>query len=461
MIYKALFDHLPDPRPVRVALVGSGQFGTAVVTQSQFIPLLEVSVIVETSEAAARTAFRHAGIADEDIVLAGSRADALRAMESGRRVIVEDASLVMDLPIDIVAESTGDTAAGARHARMAIENGKHVAMISKETDSTVGPILHHLANKAGLIYTPVDGDQHGLLVGLLEWAEMLGLEVLCGGKARDTEFVYDPATGRTEDGRRETVVPEAERRWLNADLDDTIGDTIAKRHSILAALPPVGNNDITELAIMANGTGLMPDIPSTHRPALHTREIPQAFAPKEDGGILTRRGVVDVVTSLHQGYEPGLGGGVFITVACENDYSRMILTTKGLISNRKGNSMLIYKPYHLCGVETPISLLCATLLNAPTGSRTSRPHVDMVAIARRALKPGETVGGEKSPELKGHLVPAAPLSAGGSVPFYLASGCKLVREVPEGENITLADIEPPRDCDLWALREQQDREFLS
>ena len=50
--------------------------------------------------------------------------------------------------IDVVCEGTGVIPeAGAVHAKAALDNGKHVAMVNKETDSAVGPILKRLAAK--------------------------------------------------------------------------------------------------------------------------------------------------------------------------------------------------------------------------------------------------------------------------------------------------------------------------
>ncbi len=72
-----------------------------------------------------------------------------------------------------------------------LKNGKHVAMINKETDSVVGPVLNHLAQKAGVIYTPVDGDQHGLLIGMINWAKAIGLKVIAAGKAINIEVLLN------------------------------------------------------------------------------------------------------------------------------------------------------------------------------------------------------------------------------------------------------------------------------
>lgn len=38
-----------------------------------------------------------------------------------------------------------------------------------------------------------DGDQPSLLVALVSWARLLGLEVVCAGKAGEFDFVFDPA----------------------------------------------------------------------------------------------------------------------------------------------------------------------------------------------------------------------------------------------------------------------------
>ena len=80
------------------------------------------------------------------------------AIESGKYAVVEDPMIMMELPLDVIVESTGIAEAGARHALAAIHAGKHVVMVNKETDSAVGPILQQLAKRQGLTYTQVDGD---------------------------------------------------------------------------------------------------------------------------------------------------------------------------------------------------------------------------------------------------------------------------------------------------------------
>ena len=459
MIYHHLFDQIKERRTVRAGLIGSGHYGTAVITQARYIPLLEIPIIADVDPQAARLAYHRAGITDDEVVVCDSRAAAMRAMEAGKFVITEDPILLMDIPIDVVVESTGVPEAGARHAYEAIQHGKHVAMINKEADAVIGPILKHLADKAGVVYTPVDGDQHGLLIGLVLWARSLGLEVFSGGKARNNECIYDSEAKTVSCGRSTVSINESEAWALNRIPDGEANRYISARREILAALPKTSNSDLGEMTVAANATGLMPDIPDLHLPVVRTSEIPEVLCPVEEGGILETKGAIEIVTCLRGADDAGLGGGVFIVVSCENDCSRTILTTKGLIPNSRGSTAVIYRPYHLCGVETPISILSAALLNVPTGAATVKPHVDLVAKSNCELKAGTILGGGHSDDTDAAILPASLIAKGNPLPFYLLTGNHLSRDVAAETLITQEMVDPPADSLLWSLRQQQDAHF--
>ena len=459
MIYHHLFDQIKEKRTVRAGLIGSGHYGTAVVTQARYIPLLEIPIIADVDPQAARLAYHHAGIIDDDIALCDNRSDAIRAMESGKFVITEDPMFLMDIPIDVVVESTGVPEAGAHHAYKAIQHRKHVAMINKETDAVIGPILQHLADKAGVVYTPVDGDQHGLLIGLVLWARSLGLEVLSGGKARNTEYIYDPEARTVTCGRAAVTVDESEAWALDRIPEGEANRYIPARREILASLPKTSNSDLGEMTVAANATRLMPDIPELHLPVARISEIPEILCPVEEGGILETKGAIEIVTCLRGPDDAGLGGGVFIVVSCENDYSRTVLTTKGLIPNSRESTAVIYRPYHLCGVETPISILSAALLNIPTGAATVRPHVDLVAKSNCELKAGTILDDGHSSDIDAAILPASPIVEGNPLPLYLLTGNRLARDVASETLITEEMVDSPADSLLWSLRRQQDVHF--
>src|SRR6266511_2444682 len=132
-------------RPVRAGIIGCGTFGTSVLAQAPSVPSLEIPAVADQDAGAARLAYQRVGVGEDDLALCDSHHAALRALEAGKSVIVEDPLLLMELPLDVIVESTGVPEAGARHADAAIRHGKHVAMVNKEADVTVGPLLKHLA----------------------------------------------------------------------------------------------------------------------------------------------------------------------------------------------------------------------------------------------------------------------------------------------------------------------------
>ena len=162
MIYQQLLEKSNDRR-VRVGLIGTGSYGLLLLAQSLNIPRLEITVICDRNPDTAMIICKRAGLLPERIRICDGREMALKALETGNTPIVESADLLVDLPVDVIVECTGVAEAGARHADLAIKHGKHVVMVNKEADSAIGSILKYHADRAGLVYTPADGDQHGLL----------------------------------------------------------------------------------------------------------------------------------------------------------------------------------------------------------------------------------------------------------------------------------------------------------
>ena len=238
------------------------------------------------------------------------------------------------------------------------------------------------------------------------------------------------------------------------------------RQQILADL--LQDNDdgdtICHMAVSANGTGLLPDTPIGHRPVVRFTEIAELLCPVEEGGILQTRGAVDIPIILRTKDEPHGGGGVFVVVANDNAHSRDIMIGKGLFANSRRSAMLIYRPYHLCGAETAMSILCAGLLKVPTGSSTLYPRVDMVAKSARNFKSGEILGKEPGSlglnlELRASLIPSVPITGNNPVPFFMLEGKILSSDIPSGTVITQEMVILPQDSFLWSLRKQQDDYF--
>lgn len=460
MIYHQVFQKLGAPgQRVRASLIGTGQYATAILAQSRSIPALDLRVIADVDLAAARTACRHAGYTDADWTPCESTATAAKALERGGRALLADARLMMSLPLDVVVEATGVPAAGALHAAEALASGKHVAMVTKETDAVVGPILKRRADRAGLVYSAVDGDQHGLLMGLVDWARLLGLEILCAGKALEFDAIFDP---RTSTIRSDTEVlalkPEA-ARWFGPSPAGETARWSLERRAAMGELGALRGYDITEMVVAANATGLLPDLGHLQSPVLRIAEMPHLLCPNESGGLFSRSGVLETVTCLRDPHEPGLAGGVFVIVRPATKYARDLLVAKGHVANARGDAFLISRAHHLCGVETPMTILAMGLAGVATGATTFEPRLDVIAETRHAFRPGETFPHDKSPRLRPLLQPATAVTGAQAVPFHLAEGCRIAKAIPSGAIVTLDMIEPPKDSVLWTLRREQDEVF--
>ncbi len=465
MIYHKLYDQHKG-EVTSVGLIGTGHFGIAVIGQSVIQPQLKVGGIADKNPDAIWNAVEKAAIPKEDVAMCQTLEEARQKWDEGKVIAVTDPMILMELPLDTIVEATGNPEAGAAYCLSAIDHGKNIVTVNKEVDSCVGPILKKIAAEKGVVCTPIDGDQHGALMQMIEWARDLGLEVVSAGKSRDAEFIYDRAArtvtvycdgGITIPKTITAHLSEEEAEYMETMPSEKMGEYLAARKDLLKELDPRGGFDLCEMVIAANATGLVPDTSLLYDEILRTPEIPMVLCGKKDGGILTQEGVIEVVTNLHEKGEAGLGGGVFLVVRSTNAYSQMILATKGCLSNDAGTVSLVYRPYHLCGVEASSTLLSAGLLHIDTGSREFHQKFDIVQEAKEDLKAGDRMGSDHDPRLLTHMVPVSPVDGRGPIPAHMLNGKTLNCDVPKGTIITYDMVDEPEGSVLWDLRRRQDK----
>ena len=445
-------------RPVVAALLGCGEFGLSLIAQSRCLKGLRIVAALDLDPA--RVA---ANLTADDVPhrRCEGPAEIRAAIAAGEIALTSRLDDILATPgLELVVEATGHPEGAARHALAAIAAGKHIAMVSKESECVVGPLLAAKARAAGLSYTLVEGDQPALLVSLMSWARVLGLPILAAGKSSEYDYVFDPATGRT--------------RWLAEEVDSpaiaalmTLGDdaaaTIAARADALAALPQRTVPDYCEMALVANATGMPIGRPDFHAPLARTPELPQLYGLREHGGLLERTGVIDVFNCLRRPDEASFAGGVFVVVELADRRTGDLFAGKGIPVSRDRRRALIYNPSHLLGVEAPISAMAAGRLGHSVPGGDYRPVVDLVARAARDLPAGRVLGMEGNrhavPGLDALLLPTAPARGDAPAPYYLAVGQRLRRPVANGALITCDDLDIPADGLLWRLRAEQDEMF--
>ncbi|MBA2961536.1 MULTISPECIES: NAD(P)H-dependent oxidoreductase [Ramlibacter] len=449
-------------RPVETCVVGSGGFGRSFLAQALRIPLVKCRVAVDREAGIAADALRSIGLSRDQFAVCETPEQAAAAWQRGLHIAAGDVSVVLGLPLDLLIEATGHPEAGARHARLAIEAGLHVALTSKEVDSVVGPGLAYLAQQKGRVVTPVDGDQPSLLIGLVTWAQTLGLEIVAAGKSSEYDFVFDAKAEVIESNGQRIPAPGFADLWTLGRGE--VQSLARARAEACAALPQRAVPDLCELLVVANSTGLVNDRKDLHAPIARITEVPTTLVPREAGGLLAQPGTLDVFHCLRAPDEVSLAGGVFVVVRCDDEETWRLLDGKGHVLSRDKKHAMLSVPRHLLGLEAAISVLDAVVHGRSSGAQQPRPVLDLVARATRTLKAGTRL------EMGGHhhniagtvaeLIPAAPLGDDAPVPFYLAANRTLVRDVAAGEPICLADIAVEAGSELLALRRQQDAQFF-
>jgi predicted homoserine dehydrogenase-like protein len=422
-----LLDHLQrleqENNPIRVGLVGCGQEGSGMVHITNQMAGLETTVIADIDLDRPKNTFRRIGVPDSQICETNNPGEAADAVRSGKRVITEDALLLPKLEdIDAVVEATGVTDVGAQVAWDCILNQKHIVMLNVETDVTVGLFLHRMAQKTGCVYTVSTGDEPGVCKQLFDFSRTLGFEVVCLGKGKNNSINYYA----TPDTARE----EAERKHMNPKM--------------LAAFQD-GTKTMVELAAMSNATGLLPDTPGGHGPKVDVSDLNKVLVPESDGGILSRRGCVD--------YSVGkVAPGVFAIIATEDP--RIVEDLK-FYSMGDGPYYTLYRPYHLCSIETPIAVAEAVIYGESTLVSKGMMS-EVVSIAKRDLRAGQKVEGIGGPDFFGRLYSYAEAQSAKGIPMGLTAGGTVLEDIGKDEMFTEENFSPDSSQFVHKLRQMQD-----
>ena len=464
MHYQSLFKKRPPNRPIRACLMGAGEFGASFIFQARDMPLMEVPAVCTRTVRRAVEAYVGAGIPESRIRICETAAEAAKAHADGMFIVVDTFATLSEVPLEVLVESSGAPESGAAAAEQAIRRGMHVVMVSKETDSVIGPVLAKKAREKGAVYTTGDGDQPSMLIGLISWGRALGLHIVGAGKSSEYDFIYDPATKKLDcPGQEESFdCPGMDAQWLLGDrgvkeVVDARAALVEKRLT-MRSVP-----DLCEMTVVANATGLKPDRPNFHAPVARMVEMPELFCPKADGGLFDKSGSLDIFNCLRRPDEISMAGGEFIVVECKDKKSWKVLADKGHPVSRNGKYAALYIPQHLLGVESGTSVLLAAIMGHATGGDDLRPVCDLHGRAARDLKKGHELrmGGHHHTiaDVEAMMSDATAVAAESPLPFYLFSNLTLARDVPMGKIISLADVNVPENSTLLRLRREQDRAF--
>ena len=412
--------------PIRIGLIGAGEMGTDIVARANMMPGISVAAIadirVENAINAVDIAYQESGQAR--IAESG---DALNAsIEQGKVGVMEDANLLLESGLlDVVIEATGLPGIGAELGIKAMEQGKHLVMMNVEADVTIGTYLKSQADRLGVVYSLGAGDEPSSCMELVEFVSAMGHKIVSAGKGKNNPLNTDATPDRYQ--------AEADARNMNPRMLVEFVD---------------GSKTMVEMAAIANATGLVPDKPGMHGPAVGPDALATQLIPAKDGGLLSGAGRVDY--SVGKGLAPG------VFVVAEAEHPRIWERMKDLKMG-DGPYFAFIRPYHLTSLEVPLTCAKAVLYGKADMVPLDRPVAEVAALAKKDLAPGETLDQIGEYCYRAWIMEASEARQAAAIPCGLLAGAQVTEPIRKGELITYANATPLADSAIVRLRALQDQ----
>jgi predicted homoserine dehydrogenase-like protein len=434
---------------IQIGIVGLGQMGSGLLANISSIPGMEVAAIAVKDIRAAINFALEIGYKEKDIIIldcdgfsegqylkekavdlrkAKTSADKIRIVNKielkDKLIITNDTSIIPVLDkINVVIDATGKPDVGAFISFNSIVNKKHVVTLNVEGDITIGPILRKLAVSAGVVYTVSAGDEPAAAKELFDFATSLNLKVVSAGKGKNNEL--------DNHSNPEIVKKFAESKGSNPYMMTSFID---------------GTKSMIEMACLSNATGLTPDIRGMHGQKANIKDLVNVLIPKKDGGILSKTGVVEYVIG-------DLAPGVFLVYTTD---SKIIKRDLDYLKNGSGPYYLLYRPYHLASIETPLSIAKAFLYNEATIEPGFGFVSEVMTIAKKDLNPGDILDGIGGFTCYGLIELHEVIKKDRYLPIGLSEGCVMKKKISKDEPITYDDVEINENSILLNLRKIQD-----
>jgi predicted homoserine dehydrogenase-like protein len=442
-LHRMLLERKAAGKPVTVGLIGAGKFGTMFLSQVRSTDGMHLVGVADLNTARARSQLATGCWPAEQY--AASSID--EAIKYGSTIVTDNADILIEHPgVEVIIEATGDPGAGIRFALKAIENGKHIIMVNVEADAVAGPILARKAKKAGVVYSLAWGDQPALIAEHVDWARAAGFKVVAAGKGTRYHPTYHQSTPDTVWDILDKYMKIRDRNSINPKMFNSFVD---------------GTKSGIEMTAVCNATGLHSQTDGLSFPPATRFEHAQICKPKADGGVLERKGVTEVTSSVYRDgtdVPHSLVMGTYVVFETDSAYSEECFREYSMLPDETGKYASLYRPIHMIGLELGISVASAALRKEATGAPVTF-NSDVIATAKRKLSAGEMLDGEGGFCVWGKQTPADMSLREGYLPLGLAHNVKLKSEVAEGQRIKWDDVVYDPDSQAVRVRREMEAAF--
>ena len=439
-----------DGKSIKIAIVGVGQMGRGLISHIRELDGMQIVAVINRDAARIISILKELEIDDSEIVAVESKhelnlgnsniikislkdnnpdvevKEALnRFIRENKLIIADNISVLFILSdVDMVIDATGSPEAGAFIASNAISSKKHIVTLNVEADVTVGTVLKKMADDAGVVYTVSAGDEPAALKELYDFADTLGLEVVAAGKGKNNPL----------------------DRYANPAILKDYADSKGSSPTMMTSFVD-GTKSMIEMACLSNSTGLIPDCRGMHGPRADIKDLLDVFRLKSDGGILSRKGVVDFAIG-------DLAPGVFLVYSTGN---KIIKADLKYLMLGEGPYYLLYRPYHLTSIETPISIALAYFYGEPTITPDYGMISEVITVAKKDLKAGEIIDGIGKYTVYGLIEEYTKAKSENLLPIGISEGCVLKKNIEKDQPIKYNDVRLVEDSQVLKLRRLQDK----
>jgi predicted homoserine dehydrogenase-like protein len=442
-----------EGKTIKIGLAGMGQMGKGIISQISGIDGMEIIALADRNIARAEKTLKGPGIGIKDYILLRSGRDSIKSpvriegldmiadvfTEKARRrmrealdnkmLVYSDSLSVLFCidDIDVIIDATGNPETGAYIAVNTIVSNKHLVTLNVEMDVTIGPILRDLALSHNVVYTLSAGDEPPAAKELYDFADMMGMSIIAAGKGKNNPL--------DREANPDTLAEYSREKGSNPYMMTSFVD---------------GTKSMVEMACLSNATGLRPDCRGMHGPRVNIDHFLDVFRLKSDGGILDSTGVVEFVIG-------DLAPGVFLIFTTGNKILRNEL--EYLLLGR-GPNYLLYRPYHLTSMETPVSIARAYFYGEATMVPLSGLVSDVITIAKKDLVAGERIDRIGGYKVYGLIDKKETAEENNFLPAGLSEGALLKNDIEKNSPITYNDVNLAADSLILRLRKIQERRGL-